>query len=46
MAVGMIAVPMTVATRKEYWACVMIRCCSPNNDAMVPKVRPVDIMRE
>src|SRR6266542_6474348 len=42
--VGTTALPMTAATRFEYWGGVMIPWLRPNNADMVPKVSPVDIM--
>jgi hypothetical protein len=46
MAVGTIALPITVATKCEYCVCVMMLWFSPNNAEIVPNVRPVDIISE
>ena len=45
MSVGITALPMTAATRCEYWAGVMMPWLRPNNAEIVPNVNPVDIMR-
>jgi len=42
--VGTTALPITVATRYEYCACVMIPWLNPNSDEIVPNVSPVDII--
>jgi hypothetical protein len=45
MSVGTTALATTAAMRYEYCASVMMPCVSPKSAEMLPKVRPVDIMR-
>ena len=42
--VGITALPITVATKNEYWAWLMIPWLSPKRDEIVPNVSPVDII--
>jgi len=41
--VGITALAITAATSAEYWDWSTIPFDSPNNDEIVPNVRPVDI---
>jgi len=45
MRVGITALPITAATRCEYCAPVMTPRVRPKSAEIVPKVRPVYIMR-
>jgi hypothetical protein len=46
IAVGITALPITVATRSEYWDCVIMPWFRPKRAEIVPNVNPVDIMSE
>lgn len=43
--VGMTALPITVATKKEYCAWLMIPWFNPKRAEIVPNVKPVDIIK-